>query len=300
MSEAVRVSRFRGVSLAAPGALRSEQFYSKIWGLTPVDRDAASVRLRAANEEHHVLELIKEPEPRLAAIELGVDNAELIQPLFHRAKAAAARIISAPRKLDTAGGGYGFEILDTEGRLLRITAGRDQNTPMTAENWRPQKVAHIVLNSPDLAGLSAFYCGALGFEISDWSEEQMVFLRCDTSHHNIALNRSPISSFNHVSFHMATQEAVMMGIGRMKAGGHPLKWGPGCHTIGDIMFAYFVDPNGFVIEYNHYLTPFQPQGYISRVWRRSPDIMDKWGTAGPPSAEIREAMAGKPHVEVRQ
>ena len=31
-----------------------------------------------------------------------------------------------------------------------------------------------------------------------------------------------------------------------------------------------------------------------RIWKRVPHLMDRWGTAGPPSPEIRAAMAGVP------
>ena len=31
---------------------------------------------------------------------------------------------------------------------------------------------------------------------------------------------------------------------------------------------------------------------MPRVWRRVPELADMWGTAGPPSSEVRSCMAG--------
>src|SRR5882724_2919461 len=31
-----------------------------------------------------------------------------------------------------------------------------------------------------------------------------------------------------------------------------------------------------------------------KIWPRTPELIDRWGTAGPPGADIRHAMEGKP------
>ena len=41
----------------------------------------------------------------------------------------------------------------------------------------------------------------------------------------------------------------MRASGRMIDAGYPIAWGVGRHGPGDNVFAYFIDPVGFVIEY---------------------------------------------------
>ena len=54
------------------------------------------------------------------------------------------------------------------------------------------KLGHIVLQVTDLEKSTAFYTGVLGFKVSDVYPEEMmpggmVFLRCNTDHHCLAL-----------------------------------------------------------------------------------------------------------------
>jgi hypothetical protein len=93
---------------------------------------------------------------------------------------------------------------------------------------------------------------------------------------------------------MPNIDAEMRGIGRLKAANCPVRWGIGRHGPGNNVFAYFVDPNGFVIEYTTEVQSVDDATHEPQVWKRVPHLMDRWGTAGPPSPEIRAAMAGVP------
>ena len=57
-----------------------------------------------------------------------------------------------------------------------------------------RKIGHVVLNVTDLERAVAFYTGVLGLEVSDRYPDAMVpggmvFLRLNTDHHGVALNR---------------------------------------------------------------------------------------------------------------
>lgn len=287
------VSGLRGLVLGAPDALKATKFYSDNWGLYPVGEGDNLAYFRANGPEHHVLALENTPELGLRAIELAAPDHTAINDLYRKARASGAAVRTQPAALVTPGGGYGFELIDIDGRRLRISTDVEA-VPSRRDLVRPNKVSHVVLNSPDIERSRAFYCELFGFAVSDRSADQMVFIRCDGAHHNIAFNKNPYVSFNHVAFEMSTFEAVMRGVGRMKDAGMPVQWGTGCHGIGHIMFAYFIDPNGFTIEYNFYVTPFNPATHEPRTWPRSRENMDAWGTAGPPSETVRKAMAGVP------
>jgi hypothetical protein len=146
-----------------------------------------------------------------------------------------------------------------------------------------------------LEQVQAFYEHVLGFRVSDFSANQMVFLRCSSDHHAIALNRGAYPSVNHVAFEMASIDSFMRGIGRMKVKGQAPAWGPGRHGPGNNPFAYFVSPAGFVIEFTSEVQQIDEATHEPQVWPRNvPEKMDVWMTAGPPTPAMRAVMAGRP------
>ena len=75
-------------------------------------------------------------------------------------------------------GGYGFEILDPDNRRLRFRT--DALKLSNNKKWGyPDKVSHVVLNTPDMERLQDFFTSVLGFRVADYSGDQMVFLRCN-------------------------------------------------------------------------------------------------------------------------
>jgi hypothetical protein len=122
----------------------------------------------------------------------------------------------------------------------------------------------------------------------------MVFIRCNTDHHSIAFNRAEHPSLNHIAFEMPSLDDQMRGIGRLKSHEVPIAWGIGRHGPGNNVFSYFRDPNDFVIEYTSEVEQIDEATHEPQVWKRVPHLMDRWGTAGPPSPEIRKSMAGQP------
>ncbi len=151
-----------------------------------------------------------------------------------------------------------------------------------------------MLNTVDIDAAVRFYCDVLGMRVSDWSEHQMAFLRCNSDHHSIAFNQAQWTSVNHVAYEMPTVDHFMRGIGRLRHHGQLPLWGPGKHGPGDNTFSYFADPAGLVCEYTSGIAQVDEDRWLCRVWRRVPELSDLWGTAGPPSRQVREHMAGIP------
>jgi catechol-2,3-dioxygenase len=289
-----RVDRLRNIGLCAPGAASAAAFYTDSWGLGAVaGRPGESVMLRGTSREHHILELVDHPIHKIDHIEFGCADRATLDQLYAGLLAKGIQTLGAPHAFDRSGGGYGFELLDPERRLLRVTTEVAEHSVDHDIAGRPSKISHIVLNSTDPEKMQQFYCDALGFVVSDRLEDQMVFIRCgDQGHHQIAFFRNIHNSLNHVSFELATKQSVEKGIERLQQNGTPILWGTGCHGIGKVMFTYFKDPNGFVIEYSHYTEGFDASHHVAQTWTRTPDIMDTWKTAGLPSPDVRAAMLG--------
>jgi catechol 2,3-dioxygenase-like lactoylglutathione lyase family enzyme len=293
MSKA-RVSRLRGIALSAPKAIEAAEFYVKSWGLAEVARAPGAVYLRASGPEHHILSLHEGPTKGIAYLHFATQDVDSLKALHEHVKAQGARIVTPLGALDTPGGGFGFELADPENRRLRISASVELYPDAEDAPDRPRKITHVVLNAAQLENSLKFYEDVLGFRVSDWSENQMVFIRCNTDHHSISFNRADFAALNHIAFEMPNIDAEMRGIGRLKAANCPVRWGVGRHGPGNNVFAYFVDPNGFVIEYTTEVQTVDDATHEPQIWKRVPHLMDRWGTAGPPSPEIRAAMAGVP------
>ena len=73
-----------------------------------------------------------------------------------------------------------------------------------------------------------------------------------------------------------------------------MSWGPGRHGPGNNAFGYFIDPAGLVCEVTAEVERIDERSWTPRVWPRTPELSDLWGTAGPPSPTVRSHMAGVP------
>ncbi len=66
----------------------------------------------------------------------------------------------------------------------------------------------------------------------------------------------------------------MRGAGRLKTNGFNIEWGVGRHGPGDNVFTYFVEPNGFVVEYTTEVEQIDESTYMPqrrRLLARVPD-----------------------------
>lgn len=285
----------RGAGLGAPGFTAEATFFTESWGLREVGRDAdGSVYLRGSGPEQYILSLHDRPVRGLAYVHFGVAGKAAVDGFAALAKARGVTVAAAPRVLTTPGGGYAVDLVDREQRLIRLSADVARHADTADEMDKPRKVTHVVLNTTDIDATRAWYEDMLGMQVSDWSEHQMVFLRCALDHHSIALNTGAHASVNHIAFEMPSIDAQMRGIGRMRGKGHSVGWGVGRHGPGNNTFSYFRGPQDFVIEYTAEVQQIDETTHVPQVWPRVPHLMDRWGTAGPPPAEIRTAMAGTP------
>lgn len=296
-----RLRSLRSVALAVPDPAASAAFYHEVWGLTTVEEDADRFWLRATGTEHHVLDLRAGDVNGLGGISFAVATPREVDDAARALEQLGVPLLREPGLLDDAGGGYGLQLVDPEGRIVELSADTFAVSAQEPAGRRavPRKIAHVVLNTTDIERTARFYTQVLGMRVSDWSERQMAFLRCNSDHHVIALNQAPWPSINHVAYEMTSLDHFMRGIGSLKAHGIAPQWGPGRHGPGDNTFSYFTDPAGLVCEYTSEVAQIDEDAWLCRTWRRTPELSDTWGTAGPPTSTIRSAMAGVPDLGAR-
>jgi catechol 2,3-dioxygenase-like lactoylglutathione lyase family enzyme len=284
------------VALRTPRAKEAAEFYENVWGLQTVDADTDVTWLRGSGAEHHILELRDGEQNALGKIAFSVGTPRDVDDAARRLQARGIALVTEPGRLDQAGAGYGLRFADPENRLIEIScdveavAVRDPD----GRDAVPRKLAHVVLNTVDIDAACDFYTDVLGMRISDWSEHQMAFLRVNADHHVIAFNQAEWASVNHMAYEMPTVDHFMRGIGRLRHSGVTPLWGPGRHGPGNNTFSYFADAAGLVCEYTSEVAQVDEDAWLCRVWRRVPELSDLWGTAGPPSADVRSHMAGVP------
>ena len=281
--------------MRAPGIATTKQFYLDNWGLTVAAEADGTIYFRGTGPEPFIYGLREDATFGIDYINLAMSSCSRVDALFEQLTRNNVSILNRPAPLKTPGGGYGFAIRDPDQRRLRFVADAQLNADASDAIAKPRKASHVVLNTPDMERAQSFYEAQLGFRTSDFSANQMVFLRCSTDHHAIALNRSPYPSVNHVAFEMPSIDSFMRGIGRMRVKGQSPAWGPGRHGPGNNPFAYFVSPSGFVIEFTSEVQQIDETTHQAKVWPRDvPEAMDVWMTAGPPTPAMRAVMQGRP------
>ncbi|MGX1096905.1 VOC family protein [Amorphus sp. MBR-141] len=294
MTEPLRAGHLRGIMMRAPGMTATVDFYVDSWGLSLAKRGDGVAYMAGTGPEPFLYGLKDGDTFGIEYIHFGMPDRAAMDAFYLQAVERGATALAAPAPFEDAIGGYGFEILDPDCRRLRFTTELEMKASED-QFALPRKVSHVVLNTPDMDGVRDWYCDVMGFRVSDYSADQMVFLRCSVDHHSIALVRAPYASVNHVAFEMPDLDSFMRGIGRMKQKGQVPSWGPGRHGPGNNPFAYFVSPSGFVIEFTSELQQIDEATHEAKVWSRSdPDSMDRWMTAGPPTPAQRAVMMGRP------
>ncbi len=284
----------RGIVMRAPSMTATTDFYVKQWGLEVTRQEEGQVWLSGTGSEPCIYGLKEDSVYGIDLIHFGMETEAEIDAIHAQIVAKGGQVLGKPARLDDPFGGYGFDLLDPDKRRLRVSAGVEQRQPADRTAY-PRKLSHVVLNTPDMEGGEAWYQEVVGFRTSDYSADQMVFLRCSHDHHAIALVRAQYASVNHVAFEMPGIDSFMRGIGRMKQSGQVPSWGPGRHGPGNNPFAYFVSPSGFVIEFTAEVQQIEEATHQPKIWSRNdPESMDQWMTAGPPTPAQRAVMAGRP------
>ena len=291
----VRVTAVRSYEIGVTDLARSIEFYRDVWALGVVHQDAGSCSLRTTGPEHHAITIRQAAKPGLVRVDFAAPDRAMVDALHRQVQAKGATVLGAPAPLSSAGGGYGFALRDIDGRELTISSDVAQHGDTADTKDRPRKLSHVVLNSDNIGRTTDFYREAFGLRLSD-STGHMNFLRCNTDHHSIAIAGEGNVTLNHTAWEMPSFDALMYGAGRLKEKGYTLEWGVGRHGPGANIFVYFVEPDGYAIEYTAEVEQIDERSWkpgTAEDWAKTPiKRPDRWGFSGPPSPRMREAMHG--------
>jgi len=120
-----------------------------------------------------------------------------------------------------------------------------------------RKLGHVVLQVSNLERSLTFYTQILGFKVSDVYPEEMmpggmVFLRCNTDHHSLALvgagkGEAENIELHHFAFEVATLEEVIRARDHLRAHNMPIDF-EGRRRAGCQIAVEFRDPDNHSVE----------------------------------------------------
>jgi 2,3-dihydroxy-p-cumate/2,3-dihydroxybenzoate 3,4-dioxygenase len=275
-----RATELLYIAHAVADLAAERKFYGQTWGLTEVAEKDGKVYFAAEGSPHpFVIRLRQDDENKTDLIGFSAASRADVDALFLQAVAAGAKPISDPAPSIGPAGGYAARFFDPDGRALEVIGDFDQRAPRALKHGEaiPVGLSHVVLHSPDVKALAQFYEEALGFRLSDWIGEFMIFLRCNRAHHRLAIMPGK-PALNHVAFDVDSVDDLMRGLARLTREGVKLQWGPGRHTAGNNTFTYYMTPNGNSVEYTSDLENVDEEAWEPKTYKMTPEITDQWGT----------------------
>lgn len=292
------IHSLRSVALNVPDIALGEKFYTEIWHLTVAAREPGAVYFRGTGRDHHILSLHEKPGvAEIRHVTLRLRSQTSLDALAQATLSAGGKILRPSAPLLEPGGGEAITIADPIGRIFCLVFGDEPSTNANPQGIspvkdQPSRLAHVVLNSNDVAASQKFLEEVLDFSLADRTRI-MAFMRCNDDHHSIAFGDTDNNALNHIAFVMPDLDSVMRGGGRLKDAGFPIEWGPGRHGPGNNTFNYFIGPFGEVIEYTADVQQVDDsyQAGTPAQWAWGPGRTDHWGISQPPSAALKAAQS---------
>lgn len=289
------VTGLRSVDFVVPDLGAAADFYTDVWGLAVADRTDRTAWLRGTGDDAQILALHAGDAAAIGSMTFRVADDADPGALVAAMVAHGAHPLASVAMAAEPGGGTIASVRDPQGRTIRLVHGDDRVPRLPAGPDRPERLAHVNINSDDVDRDAAFYTGALGFALTDRSR-MMAFVRTNRDHHSVVIADAPVNTLNHVAFQLPGWEGVMRASGRMVDRHFPIGWGPGRHGPGDNVFAYFVDPFGFVVEYTADVLQVDDDYRVRGPddWTWPPGRTDQWGIAPPKTLECKAAQLAIP------
>lgn len=266
----------RSGDLEAATARWSIQF-----GLT-VRECGAGRALLACGYEPYSLELVESDVP-------GADHTgyEL---------ARGVRLEDAAAHLDGLGvvyshGGDALHLRDPDGHgveLVPYAPDPDPRPPIarsttTLAAFHPRRLGHVNSLTGDLAGMTEFYCDALGMRVTDRLGDEGIWLHLGADHHTVALVGKGYYHFHHLAFELTDWGELRVALDHLAQHGRWLAWGPVRHALGQNLAAYVRIPEEeCLVELYSDMEQLSPD-HEPRDWPDDAHSSNTWGILPPRS-----------------
>ncbi|MEA2212372.1 MAG: hypothetical protein QOF83_2320 [Solirubrobacteraceae bacterium] len=274
--------RLAHVALRSPDPERLAVYYERNVGLARVVADDDVIRM-TTDQHSHCLELHRDDSVSLDHIAFEVRDLDTAAAVL--ADGPAGVTVS---HVESPGYGAAAVLTDPEDNAVRLVQGPEISAALASGSrvFRPGKLGHVGVRGADLHGLVDFYTANLGFRLSDWIGEQVVFLRCNPDHHALVFvaEASDVPSMHHMAYEVASFEGFSTQADMLAANGVSVAWGPGRHAPSRNYFMYFDDDDGNRIEWMAGVRLiYDEEGHVPQVFDPAvPTTWNVWGPLPPP------------------
>lgn len=147
-----------------------------------------------------------------------------------------------------------------------------------------KKIGHVVLRVSDVERSARFWTELLGFKVSDYNEQGMVFLRNASDHHTIALapatDLTPLSEarpggigFHHMALEVDNASDLLRIRDYLREHNVPIVF-EGRRGAGSNPGVEFRDPDGFMVEIYAQMDQIGPDGRSRppEEWKRADSL----------------------------
>jgi catechol-2,3-dioxygenase len=261
---------------------RSARFLGDILGLRRTVDEPDAIFL-SANEKHHEIEYLRGPRAGVDHLGLEIEEERDLDELRDRLVAYGAPILS--EEPQEPGLGRAIRVLAPMGLVLELYTSMERE-PLSVEHYMPvhaRRFGHVSFASPDCSELRDFLIDIFGFRPTDTLGERVVWLRCDTDHHGIALVNTAFRGMHHYAFELENWGAIERYCDNLAFLGKRLVWGVGRHGPGRNLYTYIPDPENVIVEaYADLLQVIDEANYTPIDWAsRGEQALNLWGPMPP-------------------
>ena len=152
-----RISALRSAALNVPDLQHAEDFFCRTWHLAVADRAPGVVYLRGTGKDHHLLALHQGGEhAQIKHVTLRAHSEQALHEVATLVVQHGGRLAKPLAPSADPAGGTSLTIADPHGRVFELVVGDALRSSPTEEADQPMRLAHVVLNSHDVAGSQPF------------------------------------------------------------------------------------------------------------------------------------------------
>lgn len=271
---------------------RSRDFYVNLLGLNVLHETEGALYLRGVEDREWTLKLELAPEAGVKHLAYRVRSDADLEALVSLADAQGLpwrweSEIDRPRLL---------RLQDPFGTPVAFYA-QGQTHPWLLQEYHLhrgpglQRVDHVNVMSPDVAGTMRWYLDELGFRLSEFTEDDdaniwAAWIQRRGGVHDLALTNGAGPRLHHFAYWMPDAMSIIRACDILAGARRPelIERGPGRHGISNAFFVYVRDPDGHRIELytSDYLT-VDPDFEPIRWHLDDPRRQTLWGARTPRS-----------------
>lgn len=243
----IKVNRIVYAALETPDLEAQIDHYTRVIGLTLVDRDKDAAYL-STGADHHTVVLRKGSTPRCTALGFQLAPGTSLRDYAEQVESHGIKTERLTDSQPSIAEALAFH--DPKGTRAEVfVEAQPTNIGFQPAGIVPNKLGHVAFSARDVKASVDFYCGVLGFKVSDWMGDFFAFLRCGPDHHTVNLIAGGTDKMHHIAFELRDWTHIRDACDLLAKDRIPLVWGPVRHGIGHNISIYHRNSDGQIIEH---------------------------------------------------